>query len=232
MGRVTGICALTSLMLDDWQTPGKIRSVVVLFALGGAVAFPFGIFLARLVSLGRQAETAFAAAFLALTVTTLAATAGLFGLQYREYYAQWHADAFTWIWFLQFTHTLAAALYQFAVLGLRLYFPLGFVALLAASLAFARRRPLTTRDRNFSDRDYFLTRISHSPAQMLLVDCPARPPVPSSTHLSEGFPSWNREGSAIPACASPRSASAPPRSAAATTSSRPGARPTQAAPRA
>ena len=43
------------------------------------------------------------------------------------------------IWFLQFTHTIAAALYQFAVLGLRLFFPFGFVALFVASFWFARR---------------------------------------------------------------------------------------------
>ena len=43
------------------------------------------------------------------------------------------------IWFLQFAHTIAAALYQFAVLGLRLFFPVGFVALLVASFWFARR---------------------------------------------------------------------------------------------
>jgi hypothetical protein len=34
---------------------------------------------------------------------------------------------------------VAAAFYQFAVIGLRLYFPFGVVALLAASAWFARR---------------------------------------------------------------------------------------------
>ncbi len=139
-GVVTGICALTSLMLDDWQTPGKIRWVVVLFALGGFVAFPFGLYLARLLAqLRGSGEAAFAAAFVSFALATIAATAALYGLQYREYYAQWHQEAFSRIWFLQFVHTLAAAAYQFAVLGVRLYFPVGFVALLAASLAFARR---------------------------------------------------------------------------------------------
>ena len=76
---------------------------------------------------------------MSLAVATVAVTAGFFALQYRDYYAEWHAEAFTRIWFLQFAHTLAAALYQFAVLGLRLFFPLGFVALLVASFWFARR---------------------------------------------------------------------------------------------
>ena len=139
-GAAAGSCALSGLMLDDWQTPAKIRAVFLLFALGGFVAFPFGLYFARLLAGWRQTgATAFAAAFLCLTLATIAATAALYGLQYREYYAQWHEEAFTLIWFLQFIHTLAAAAYQFAVLGLRLYFPLGFVALLAVSLWFARR---------------------------------------------------------------------------------------------
>ena len=66
-------------------------------------------------------------------------TGGLYALDYRAYYAEWHADTFTRIWFLQFAHTIAAALYQFAVLGLRLFFPVGFAALLVASFWFARR---------------------------------------------------------------------------------------------
>jgi hypothetical protein len=137
-GLVGGLCALTSVMLGGWETPAKIRTIFLLFSLGGVLAFPVGLFLARLLSDGAKTETAFAAAFLSLAVTTIAGTAGLFGLQYREYYAQWHADAFTWIWFLQFTYTMAAALYQFAALGMRLYFPFGFVALIAVSLWFAR----------------------------------------------------------------------------------------------
>lgn len=134
-----GGSALAMLMLAEWQTLYKIRVVAVFYALGGALAFPFGLFLARLVSAGMRRETAFAAMLLSLAVATMAVTAGLFSLQYRSYYAQWHADAFTRIWFLQFVFTVAAALYQFAVLGLRLYFPIGFVALLAVSAWFARR---------------------------------------------------------------------------------------------
>ena len=82
-GIAAGVCALSGLMLDDWQTPAKIRAVFLLFALGGFVAFPFGLYLARLLSQWRQTgETAFAAAFVALTLTTIAATAALYGLQY------------------------------------------------------------------------------------------------------------------------------------------------------
>jgi hypothetical protein len=138
-GTAMGASALLMLVIENWETPQKIRTVTALFALGGAAAFPLGLILARFLSYRRQRETAFAVAFLSLAVATVCITAGLFALQYRDYYSQWHAETFTRIWFLQFTHTIAAALYQFAVLGLRLFFPFGFVALLVASFWFARR---------------------------------------------------------------------------------------------
>jgi hypothetical protein len=138
-GVAMGASALLMLVLENWETPQKIRTVTALFALGGAAAFPLGLTLARFLSYRRRRETAFAVAFLSLAAATAAVTAGLFALQYRDYYAEWHADTFTRIWFLQFAYTIAAALYQFAVLGLRLFFPLGFIALLVASFWFARR---------------------------------------------------------------------------------------------
>jgi len=138
-GLAAGLCALTGVMMGGWETPAKIRTIFLLYSAGGALAFPSGIVLARILAHGARGETAFAAAFVALTLTTLAMTAGLFGLQYRVYYAQWHVEALTWIWFKQLLYTMAAAAYQFGVLGLRLYFPFGFIALLAASLWFARQ---------------------------------------------------------------------------------------------
>jgi hypothetical protein len=138
-GIAMGASALLTLVLENWETPQKIRTVTALFAFGGAAAFPIGLILARFLSYRRQRETAFAVAFLSFAFATVCITAGLFALQYRDYYAQWHADTFTRIWFLQFGFTIAAALYQFAVLGLRLFFPLGFVALLVVSFWFARR---------------------------------------------------------------------------------------------
>jgi hypothetical protein len=134
-----GASALVNLLLDGWQTPAKIRLMALLFAAGGALAFPVGLFVARLLSTGRSGETAFAAAFVCLLVCTLAFTSGVFSLQYRLYYSEWHAPAFSLVWILQFAFTSVAALYQFAVLGVRLYFPLGFLALFAASLWFVRQ---------------------------------------------------------------------------------------------
>ncbi|TPM02047.1 hypothetical protein [Mesorhizobium sp. B2-3-10] len=135
-----GASALVNLLLDNWVTPGKIRTVSLLFAVGGALAFPVGLFAARLVSLGRGREVAFAAIFVGLAAATIGLTALLYALQYRSYYAEWHAPVFTFTWGFQLAFTMAVASYQFVVLGIRLYFPLGFVALFAVSLWFARQQ--------------------------------------------------------------------------------------------
>ena len=139
-GVMMGASALINLLLDDWETPDKIRFVTLLYGAGGALAFPVGLFLARLFSRDRHWEVALAAAFVSLLAATLAFTGALFALQYRSYYAEWHAPAFTLTWAFEYVFTMLTALYQFVVLGIRLYFPLGFIALTAASIWFARQR--------------------------------------------------------------------------------------------
>lgn len=137
---IMGASALINLSLDDWAVPEKIRIVSLLFAGGAAIAFPIGLFAARLFSLERGCEVAFAAAIVCLAAATVCMTAVMFALQYRSYYAEWHAPLFTLTWGFQLAFTMAVAFYQFVVLGIRLYFPLGFIALLGASLWFARQQ--------------------------------------------------------------------------------------------
>ena len=134
----TAVSAWCGLFLGGWQTPHGIFAVSMLFAAGGVLAFSVALTLARLLAPGRRADAAFAAGFVCLLAATIGFTSGLFALQYRLYYAEWHAPAFTKLWALEFAFTVAAALYQFAVLGIRLYFPAGFLALFVASLWFAR----------------------------------------------------------------------------------------------
>lgn len=140
-GALMGFCAMLGLLRLDWEGTDRIRLVALLFTAGGALAFPAGLFAARLLSRGRSGEVAFAAAFVCLLGATVSVTGALYALQYRAYYAEWHAETFSVTWMFQFVFTVLAALYQFAVLGIRLYFPLGFVALFAAALWFARHRP-------------------------------------------------------------------------------------------
>jgi hypothetical protein len=133
-----GASAALGLALRAWETGDLIVAVVALFAAGGAAGFAPGLFLARLAAGGKPRGAAFAAVFLGLSLATIGFTAAIYALVYRSYYAAWHADAFTITWMFQQLFTTLGALGQFAVLGLRLYFPLGFAALVAAGLLFSR----------------------------------------------------------------------------------------------
>ena len=130
--------ALLATWINGWQTLQKFETIAILYALGAALAFPIGLTLARLLSLGKSAETAFASVFLSLSLSTIGVTAALYALYYRRYYSAWHEDFLTVTWMFQFVFTSATALVQFAVLGVPLFFPVGFVALFVASIWFAR----------------------------------------------------------------------------------------------
>ena len=66
-----GASALVNLLLDDWETPAKIRFVSSLFAAGGALAFPLACSWRGFVSLGRHWQAAFAAALVCLLAATI-----------------------------------------------------------------------------------------------------------------------------------------------------------------
>jgi hypothetical protein len=136
---VMATSALAGIWRDGWETGTKFQMIAMLFGLGAALAFPLGLTLARFVSLGKSAEATFAAHFLGLLLSTIGVTGALFALDYRQYYSTWHEEMFTVTWMFQFVFTMLGALGQFAVLGIRLFFPLGFAALVLASLWFARR---------------------------------------------------------------------------------------------
>jgi hypothetical protein len=116
----------------------QFDSIVVIYALGGLIAFPVALYLARLFALGTSAERRFAAALFFLGIATMLGTAFVFSMHYRQYFAQWHEDFLTITWVFQLLVTGANAVYQFSVLGTRLFFPFGFIALFAASLLVAR----------------------------------------------------------------------------------------------
>ncbi len=127
------------LLADGWQSPAKIATVAAMFAAGAAVAFPLAYATAEFVAGARRFEVRFAAAFLAFTTVTIAVTSAFYVFDYRDYYATWHANALTITWAYQQIFTTAGALVQFAFSGVRLYFPVGFIALLVVSFWFARR---------------------------------------------------------------------------------------------
>jgi len=138
-GLLMAACALASLFMHErWQT-FHLQKLLLLYFAGGAVAWPVALTLARwLTRRHAAAETRFAAHFVLLGVGTIAMTAAVFALQYRLFYAQWHQPFGTRIWAYQFVFTAAGAVYQFAVMGLSLYLPVGLPVLAGASLWLAK----------------------------------------------------------------------------------------------
>lgn len=140
-GVVMALSALVALYLRNGAETSHLYSILVLFFLGGLVSWPFALLLGRFGAIGRGRETRFAAFFLCLTLCTIAITAVLFALDYRIFYARWHAPFGTGLWAYQFAFTSASAIYQFIVMGIRLYLPIGFAALALASLWLTWRTP-------------------------------------------------------------------------------------------
>ena len=130
--------AAFSLWLNGRAATPVLTPIVILFAIGGFAAFVPALTLANLFG-SNSRERRFAATFVSLCTVTIGITAMLYALHFRFYFSQWHADPFTIRWAFEFGFTIAAALYQFAVLGLRLYFPLGLIALFAISFWNANR---------------------------------------------------------------------------------------------
>lgn len=120
-----------------WATASHRGLIVAFFGCGGALAFPLALFVARLLTEDATASRRFAAILLSLALITAGLTALLFALDYRIYHSAGHADAFSRAWAVQLFFTTAGTVYQFAVIGLRLYFPFGVAALVAAGLWFA-----------------------------------------------------------------------------------------------
>jgi hypothetical protein len=144
-GAMMAVSALAALYLRNSAETFHLSSILVLFFCGGVVSWPFALLLGRFGAIGRGRETRFAAFFLCLTLCTIVATAVLFALDYRIFYARWHAPFGTGTWVYQFTFTSASAIYQFVVMGIRLYLPLGFAALALTSLWLACRMPKQQR---------------------------------------------------------------------------------------
>lgn len=132
------ISAWFALWLSDRDAAFYLRNILLLYAFGGLIGWPPSLFAARCLAKDRAPETRFAAFLLCLTGGTLGVTAFLFAIDYRAFYAQWHATAGSPTWFLQALFTSFSAAYQFAVLGIRLYLPLGGIAVVLASLWLAR----------------------------------------------------------------------------------------------
>lgn len=136
-----GLAAITALSLNyrfGWGQTAQIGTLAAIFGFGGALAL--GISAAIVWWLLPNARPGVRTAMIAVLtlVGALALTGGMLALGYRSYYGQWHAAPFSRLWMWQQFFTTAAAVYQYAVIGPRLY-GIGGLALLAVTSWWAGR---------------------------------------------------------------------------------------------
>ena len=138
-----GLAMATSFQLSvhlfGRATSSHDLALTLIYAAGGLLGWLVALPLIHLVEKRGGPQTVLAAWLLLLGVVTIGAISGLYALQYRTFYAHWHAPFLSRIWVYQQIFTTASALYQFAVLGLRHLLPTGLAMLLVLSLVMARR---------------------------------------------------------------------------------------------
>jgi len=137
-GILMALSMLLSLYLRNRFVTVHVEDLTIIYFAGGLFAWPFIIPAVRLVARTGGIETRFAACFVLLALGTIAMTAFLFALDYRHFYAQWHEPLLTWMGLKQFVGTSASAVYQFAVMGVGLYLPVGLPVLAGVSLWLAK----------------------------------------------------------------------------------------------
>jgi hypothetical protein len=137
-GGLMAVSAGFSLYRHNGLQTDRLSTLLAVYFLGGALAWPLALKAAHVCGRGKPVETRFAACLLGLSIATMAMTAFLFAMDYRIFYSRWHAPFGSIIWMFQFAYTGASAVYQFGVLGSRLFLPLGLIWLPAASLYLAR----------------------------------------------------------------------------------------------
>jgi hypothetical protein len=128
-----------SVHLFGRATSSHDLALTLIYAAGGLIGWLVAMPLIHVVEKRGGPQTVLAAWLLLLGVVTVGAISGIYALQYRTFYAHWHAPFPSRIWVYQQIFTTASALYQFAVLGLRHLLPTGLAMLLALSMVMARR---------------------------------------------------------------------------------------------
>ena len=134
-----GASAALAGVMKSWAGGGNLVFVTASFAAGGLAAFVPALIAYRMFGARKSRSQRLALIFLALTAATILFTNMAFALIYRTYYAQWHGDFLSGDWLRQQFFTTASSTYQFAVIGLRSYFPLGIAALFFASWLISKK---------------------------------------------------------------------------------------------
>jgi len=145
---ISAATATLGLYLRNRLETDHAADIAVLFFFGGLLGWPLAMVALRFLPASTSLPLRFAASCLAIAFFTIAVAAAFFALQYRIFYAQWHAPAFSRIWFFQQFFTSLGAIYQFCILGLGLYFPFAAIPLALAGAILCRRAHRAPRVRS------------------------------------------------------------------------------------
>lgn len=139
-GALLAASAYFSLVSEMARVFGqRVMTILAIYFAGGAIGYLFAMPVTHWLGKRIPPRLRLLCAVLALGGFTLAATAGILALNYRAYYAQWHEAALSHDWFYQQFFTALASTYQYLVIGIRLYWPLGPAFLLLAAWWTTRR---------------------------------------------------------------------------------------------
>jgi hypothetical protein len=137
---INTLSVIVSLAMQGRGFASNTDKLVLIFGLGSLLAYPLARALLYFMPDKWQTTQRFAAAFIVLCGATVGVTAMLFAYQFQEYYSQWHDDHLSKRLLFETVFTILSACYQFLVLALRNYFPIGLIGLLVASWLFAMKR--------------------------------------------------------------------------------------------
>lgn len=129
------IATSAALNITHWANEHHLGAMVTVFALGALPAVPVTMLAQRQFTRWLpRATQRFALAFLLLSTMTIGCTAFIFSqIQYQSYSELHGSGLLRWRVF-EYVFTIASTFYQFAALGMRHYFPLGFAATFTFSL--------------------------------------------------------------------------------------------------
>lgn len=139
-GAIMVISALIGIWLRNGLIVANPFAIASVFFYGGALAFGPALWLARL-CFGRHGRIfRFVTGALIIALATHTASSAIFALQYRVFYAHWHANFPSIVWFFQLGFTSAGAVFTFTVGSLHYYYwPVSCLAFLGFGLWFALR---------------------------------------------------------------------------------------------
>lgn len=127
------------LGLSHWADSERAAAVAERFALGALIAFPIACLLAHLLARTARPVRRFTVFFFMLGLATAGTTALVFASQSIRDAAAWHGHYPVHLVGIWVFYAVVTEFYEFAVIGMRLYFPYALTALFAFSLWFAVR---------------------------------------------------------------------------------------------